>query len=94
MSSNVLVIVLFKVSKMCFPKIEYVKADYKGGYYEGFNIIQLSTEYSPISRFITLIHEMGHWLIFRLGRTDFVYTLNCIWDFVWGMTIDHKSYLC
>ena len=77
---------------MCLPKVEYIKASYQGGYYEEFGIMQISLNQTPMGRFVTFIHEMGHWLLFRLGRTDLVYTMNVAWDYIWAMTVDSKIF--
>jgi len=65
------------------PEVKWVlRATFKGGYYPEDNIIILSPHQSQLSWFITMLHEMGHWLLFRMGQSDAVHTLNCAFDYI------------
>ena len=63
------------------PKIcwDYTR-EFRGVYYPELNIIAISPYMKKSLIFSTLLHEVIHWLIFRLGRSDAVYKLNCAWD--------------
>ena len=73
---------------MCFPKIQWVpwieteegeEHELQGVFYPELNLIQLSRLYCT-NTFLTLLHEVGHWLLFRLPFDDTTPVINLIYD--------------
>lgn len=52
----------------------------RGIYFPEVNIVVINPHQSQASFFVSMLHEMGHWALFRLGQSDAVHTLNCAWD--------------